>query len=137
MAELAIRVEAGSSRIVRLAALACDQVVVTETPVDEGTARSNWLAAVDASRSDTVEAHVPGEKGSTGAQNAEAAIAAAAGVIGRYDGAVNHAIHLTNNLPYIGELNAGSSVQAPANFVRQGVQAAVAAVEGARILDDG
>ena len=46
------------------------------TPVDEGTARSNWNVALGDSADGPTPAHVPGKGGSTGAANTRAAIAA-------------------------------------------------------------
>ena len=132
--EIGVSVAEGGDRVVRKAALACDQAVVIATPVDTGRARSNWLASVDAPRTDVVEPAVPGKKGSTGESNTQASMAAAAGVIAGYAGGSNREIHIANNLPYIEELNRGSSRQAPANYVQDGVAAAVGAIQGARVL---
>jgi Bacteriophage HK97-gp10, putative tail-component len=133
---IAVRVEEGGDDVVRKAAMAVDQAVVSATPVDTGRARSNWIAGVDHAPEGTVEPHVPGKDGATGAQNTEASIAAATQVIAGYDGDTNAEIHITNNLPYIGELNRGSSAQAPAHYVEDGVRAAVEVIQGTRILGD-
>lgn len=134
IATLGARVAEEADRTVRRAALAADQAVVLATPVDKGRARSNWLVELDAPRRDTIDPYVPGEGGSTGGANASAALAQGAAVIGGYDGDRHTAIAISNNLPYIGRLNAGSSRQAPAGFVEKAVQAAVKQVEGARLL---
>lgn len=108
--------------------------MVLATPVDKGRARSNWLVELDAPRRDTIEPYVPGEGGNTGGANASAALAQGGAVIGGYNGDHNTAIVISNNLPYIGPLNAGSSRQAPAGFVEKAVQAAVKQVGTVRLL---
>lgn len=89
------------------------------TPVDEGTARSNWNVALDDSADGPTPAHAPGKGGSTGAANTRAAIAAGTAVIDRTK--FWQDIYITNNLPYIAKLNEGSSSQAPAGFVQTAV----------------
>lgn len=117
-----------------MAALAADQAVVLATPVDKGRARSNWLVELDAPARTTVEPYAPGLGGNTGGANAAAAIAQGQATIALYNGDRNTAIAISNNLPYIGRLNEGSSLQAPAGFVEKAVQAAVKQVQGARLL---
>lgn len=123
--------EQGVEIAVRKTALAAHQAVVVGTPVDEGTARSNWQAELDRPASGTRPAYSPGSKGSTGAQNAQAAIDEGRSVIGGFRINKNREIHLTNNLPYIGQLNSGSSAQAPEGFVEEALAAAVKAFGGA------
>lgn len=131
---IAVQVAEGGDSAVRKAFLAMDQAVVMATPVDKSTARSNWLPNIDVALDDVIEAHAVGSKGSTGEVSGAAAMQAAANVAASYDGSVHRSLHLTNNLPYISELNGGSSRQAPALFVEAGVAAGVAVVPGARIL---
>lgn len=107
----------------RRLALGIDQRLVLNTPVDTGRARSNWLASVGTSRSDTIEEYVPNSKEKAGelGPNAIAAIQQA-------DAALKTCpdfpvIYLANNLPYIQRLNEGSSVQAPAGFVEAAIDA--------------
>lgn len=126
MGDLATRVARNADRTVRKAALAADQAVVMQTPVDTGRARANWIAALNAPAE---EATAKTDRGGG------AAIQQAAGVVGRYDGDRDVEIHITNNLPYIQRLNEGSSYQAPAGFVRMAIRRGIAAVKGARLLD--
>jgi len=130
---VATKVSANADKTVRRAALAADQAVVLGTPVDKGRARSNWLVDLDGPRRAQVEAAAPGAGGSTGGENATAAIAAASAKIARYNGDINRSIVIHNNLPYIDALNKGSSQQAPAGFVEKAVQSAVARVRSARL----
>ena len=118
----------------RMAALAADQAVVLGTPVDKGRARSNWIVSLGAPSRSTVDPYVPGKGGSTAGDNANAALAQGAAVIGGYSGLIHGSIVISNNLPYIGRLNAGSSKQAPAGFVEKAVQSAARAVQKARVV---
>lgn len=126
MGALGVRVAKNADRVVRKAALAADQAIVMATPVDTGRARANWIAALDAPAVGPTPA-VDKAGGS--------AMAQAAGVVAGYDGDRNTAIHITNNLPYIGRLDEGSSYQAPAGFVRKAVSRAISFVKGARLLN--
>jgi hypothetical protein len=132
---IGVRVAEGGDRIVRMAFLKIDQAVVLATPVDKGTARSNWLPGFDNPVSGQREAFVPGTGGSTGGANAQAAMNAAKELADGYDGDQHKSLHLTNNLPYIARLNEGSSTQAPELFVETAVGTAVGSVRGAKVLD--
>lgn len=134
MGQLGARVTTGADRIVRATALAVDQAVVVATPVDKGRARSNWLVELDAPARTTVEAYAPGEGGSTASANTAAALAQGGATIAIYNGDHNRSIAISNNLPYIGALNSGSSLQAPAGFVEKAIQAGVNQIKGARLL---
>jgi hypothetical protein len=134
MTQIAVEVGLGGDSVVRKAALACDQAVVTATPVDKGTARSNWIVQVDTASEEVIPAYLEGKAGTTAAANVQGALDQASRTVAGYDGDVSSEIHITNNLPYIAKLNAGTSSQAPAGYVEDGVAAAVAAIGEARIL---
>ena len=131
---LSERIRPAVGRIVRQGALAIDQAVVLATPVDTGRARSGWVVSLDAPADSPDKPYAPGDKGSTGAQNAAAALAQGQAVISRYQSGRNSSVHISNNVEYIGELNNGTSAQAPAEFVEKAVQAGVAAVRGLKVL---
>ncbi len=137
MGVLAGRIGGNTTRLVRKTALAADQAVVSGTPVDTGRARSNWIVELNgaAGEDDIIGPYVAGEGGSTGDSNVAAALAQGEAVISRYVSGQDQSIHITNNLPYIGALNDGSSAQAPANFVQEAIMEAVQAVNSSRIID--
>lgn len=128
------RVEENANALKRKAALAVDATVVLATPVDTGRARSNWQASLGAPATGTREAYAAGTGGSTGAANATAAQEQAKRVVAGSQ--PEQAVHITNNLPYIGKLNDGHSAQAPAGFVQTAVLRGLAAVRSsaARIV---
>lgn len=122
-----------TNRTVRKVALAAHQTVAIATPVDTGQARSNWWVTLGSPTDATREAFFPGEKGSTAAQNVAAVLGEGRSVIsGRRNGTD---VWISNNLPYIGKLNQGSSAQAPAMFVQQAVEVAARVVANATIFE--
>lgn len=121
------KVAENADKLVRKVAMAIDRTVVMATPVDTGRARANWIAALNTPHLSTTTNVSP-----SGSEPMEQA----AGVIAGYDGDKDAEIHITNNLPYIGPLNNGSSAQAPANFVQIAVRKGTAQVKGAKLLED-
>ncbi len=121
-----------SDRLVRKCALAIDGAVILATPVDTGRARANWQVSLNEPISATRDPYAPGQAGSTGGPNAQAAIAQGQTVIQQYTFERAQAgLFITNNLPYIGRLNNGHSAQAPAGFVEKGIMVGVRAVREA------
>lgn len=86
------------------------------TPVDTGWARANWIPSSGQPFPLTV--------GSREAVSAGRQQLGLAQVLTSYTLTQGPA-HVTNNVPYIGKLNAGSSRQAPAGFVQAGIAKAV------------
>lgn len=115
-----------SDRLLAQLLVVCTATVVLRTPVDTGRARANWVATQGAPFAGTLP-----PPASAGAGAGEA-VARATAVAGAYRGGAG--LFLRNGLPYIGRLNSGSSTQAPANFVRDAVNAAVKKVQSSRIL---
>ncbi|MEO0497938.1 MAG: hypothetical protein AAF141_11330 [Pseudomonadota bacterium] len=85
--------------------------VIRATPVDTGRARGNWQTTLDAPAREQVEGTTP--------RVGEADAVAAAAKMGKV-------AFVSNNVPYIGRLNEGSSKQAPAGFVEKAAQAGAA-----------
>lgn len=121
------KIPEAANRIKRRVALTVDQAIVLATPVDTGRARSNWLVAIDRAPVDVVDP--PGSPG----EAATKALDDGRAVIGRSKS--EQTIHITNNLPYISKLNAGSSQQAPAMFVEEAITKGVREVSRSKVLD--
>ena len=90
--------------------------LIEETPVDTGWARANWVPQIGAPRLDPVSnpndiTSGPQERG-------------LADVIVGYKLA-RGSIYITNNVPYIGRLNNGTSIQAPRAFVQSSITKAI------------
>lgn len=97
--------------------------VIPATPVDTGRARGNWQVSVGEAITRPRE-RLDKTGGGTIAEGVSRA--------GSYR--PGQTIYITNNVPYIGNLNDGSSAQAPANFIEMAVRAAIRYVRGARIV---
>ncbi len=122
--------------IVKKVALAVAREVVRSTPVDTGKARSNWLTSLGTSRTNEIPPYNPLPQGTNADKinetaNAAGAIDQAESVISKRKSEQD--IHITNNVDYIGDLNAGSSRQAPEAFVEKAVMAGIVAFKGAKL----
>lgn len=98
---------AAHDKITRAATLDLFSGVIKDTPVDTGRARGNWQT--------TVGSPAAGELERDGAAPALAEVNA------NTPPGAGQVTLLTNNLPYIGELERGSSKQAPEGMVRKNV----------------
>lgn len=90
--------------------------LVEDTPVDTGWARANWVPRI----ADTFKG-TAGQRGAVDAGPQQAGVAEVATSYKLEQGPVT----ITNNVPYIMRLNAGSSKQAPTGFVQAGILRAV------------
>lgn len=91
--------------------------LVEVTPVDTGAAISNWQVTLNAPAISPLPSYAPGVKGSTAGAVREAALEAGLAVLRARSG--RETIYISNVLPYIRELNGGSSKQAPRFFVER------------------
>lgn len=87
--------------------------LIMTTPVDTGFARSNWVISVG-----TPIQELPGNNQI---------------VLQEKSMEVTDPIYISNNTPYIGYLNEGSSRQAPAGFVNVAIHKAIASLLGERL----
>lgn len=114
-------------------ARAIDSLLVKAMPVDTGRARSSVIVTVgEASYIETLEAYVPGKKGSTAGENTRAALAQAAHALEPRE--IGEEIHININIPYINALNKGSSPQATAGFIEEAIQQGAATEPGVSVL---
>lgn len=105
-----------ASRVITLIAVEITSNLIASTPVDTGWARANWLPSVGAPRSSPAGSR---ESVSSGAQTS--------GLAQLRSYHLNRgAVFIANNVPYIGDLNNGTSRQAPAGFVQSSVLRGVA-----------
>lgn len=144
------QIENAGTRVVKAVSKRALRALVAATPVDEGTARSNWRVGIGASTRGVISAYAPGKKLGIGeSSNANAAIAAGIaringvrGVSGR-GGGLQTAIYITNNTEYIGNLsngkglNDGYSPQAPAGFIEVAVAEARETIRNFRVFQTG
>ena len=130
MAAFAGRMRAKANRVDQAVADAMKQVAIAvvsdvapATPIKSGQAQANWLVFVG-NPSPFYSANANSNGGwRESVANAQARLA-------NYHGGD---IHIVNNVPYIAELNRGSSRQAPALFVQSAVLRAQYRFKGIRI----
>lgn len=85
------------------------------TPVDTSRAVSNWRISLNSPKLTTIDAHFPGDRGSTKYRSISETLANAQFMLGVKPAGAT--IYITNNLDYIGDLNDGKSRQAMAGWV--------------------
>lgn len=124
----------GATEAVQSCAVAVATELVESTPIDTGRAISNWDAAVGNKTQGYVQAKVPGKKGSSRGASVAEAISRMTAKIRGYQAGKTASINITNNAPYIGLLNAGSSTQAPAGFIEKAIQRGRQAIGNVRIF---
>jgi len=105
--------------------------MVDRIPIDTGAAKSNTQVSLGTPILTTRAAHAPGVKRSTEQQNISAAINAGQR---RINSRRKEAIFITNNIPYIGKLNRGTSTQSPGLFAEVAVVLGLLSVKRARVL---
>lgn len=116
---LARQVPLRANEVAKAVARAVIKDLLPATPVDITRALSNWIPSHDAPANYSILPYVPGHLGSTRGASISAALAEAMSAIS--DKRPGRPIFFTNNVDYIGLLNAGSSKQAPAGFVERSV----------------
>lgn len=122
MNQLASNVARNIPKMVKEVATAVVTDVATATPVDTGQAAGNWITTIGAPST----AYLPGNS------SAQVSIGMVGPALASLrDGQV---VHITNNVPYIIELNNGHSQQAPALFVEGATLRAMVALGRYNIL---
>lgn len=98
-------------------ALAIIDNVVPATPVDTSRAMSNWQVALGGPPPGQIAPHVWGRKGSSRGASMTSTLAIARSTLAQKKPGVS--IVIDNYVPYMRDLNQGSSAQAPAGFVER------------------
>lgn len=111
--------EGVAEKAIRGIALEVTDRLIATTPVATGWARSNWIPSIGQS----VDSPDGTRESFDGSQQAQGRATLSAYQLkhGR--------IFVSNNVPYITKLNAGSSPKAPAGFVQSAADQAVSAIE--------
>lgn len=125
---LARGVEVAAVTVTKEQALDCQYMLAKDTPVDVGTARSNWRISVGRPLVGKIEAYRPypsrhrkpyGSGGSKG-EGANLAGVVTQGQV-RLRSYKTGSIYVSNALPYIGPLDRGHSPQTSAGFVARAI----------------
>lgn len=103
--KFAVKAGESSDGIVRAVTLSLFNGIIRDTPVDTGRARGNWQTTVGQPASGSVDRLGAG--------------VAIAEVEAKTPKGAGQETYLANDLPYIEELEKGSSKQAPEGFVRR------------------
>lgn len=126
-------VEKNANTMMRKTVITVASAVALRTPVDTGRARANWQTQIGSAAGGVINSFPSGSKGSTGAAAAGVAISQATQTMQKYrQGGVD--VYISNNLPYIGMLNQGSSKQAPAGFIESAIMAGQRAIAKSRLV---
>lgn len=133
MAFIADGVNKNVSQAVRRAALAGDQVGVLRTPVDTGRARANWFVSVGSFSRREVKGPDLGNQGANEAAATAQALSQGQAALASYEVRLGP-IFIVNSVPYIGELDDGSSMQAPDGITPFMLQAIRFQLRRARLL---
>lgn len=116
--------ERETSRLLRETAIGVVTEVARDTPIDTGQAQSNWLTRLNA----PFPYYIWNED-DNGAWHE--AVDFAQNVLKNVK--TTDVIHITNSLPYIAQLNRGTSRQAPKLFVQMAVLRAAYAIKGFKV----
>ena len=112
--------EGFSSRLIRKITLDVTANLVETTPVDTGWARANWVPSIGFPRLE------PATDSPTVAIVPPQVIVQKAATAGIFAYRLEQgSVFVTNNVPYIVELNDGKSTQAPTGFVQAAIRKAV------------
>ncbi len=121
MQELAEGLQVQGGNLMREVAVRVGSTLVLATPRDTNLARSNWVASLG----------IPDETGRPISSEVETIAAIQSALAGAK---ADSTVFIVNTVPYIGGLNAGTSKQAPANFVRKAITAGLNSLNDVRIL---
>ena len=117
--DLPARIELAASAAAVAAVKAMDNDLVEVTPVDTTEAVSNWQVGINEAPYFGLPAIFPGVHGSTAPESRDAAIQHVNRVLELKE--PGEKVYLSNLVPYIEDLNNGSSSQAPAGFVDRAI----------------
>lgn len=131
MYKLASDIELNTNDLVKKVGIRVHHEVVMATPVDTGEARSNWQMTVGAPALNAIGPHIPGSMGSTRGQNAAESIIK--GLNNLDTKRPGQDVWISNNAPYIGELNRGTSRQAAAGFIHVAILVGVRVVKASKV----
>ncbi|WLY87193.1 hypothetical protein [Vibrio phage vB_VibM_83AMN] len=120
LANLTARLPENMNELKREVAMQVQRDLIHVTPVKSGMARTNWRISTT-----PVGAVIP----APASPQAGVVDAIAQGQLAVRNSRPNTDIYVFNYAPYIGKLNRGWSVQAPANFVRQALEATVRSIQ--------
>lgn len=129
MRELGERIHRNFSTLVKQTTDAIQEYEINATPVKTGRARNGWRVGANNPDNSAPDMVGPFDPSGSARIDANRAVIASQPTGTHY--------FVTNNVPYISDLNAGSSLQAPVGFVQKAEALAKAKVMTFRRLIDG
>ncbi len=111
--------EGFTEKLVKRLALNVTANLVEKTPVDTGWARANWVPQIGSPRTRTAGTRAAAENKQIDRAPHDRGILAILGY------KLGPSIFISNNVPYIKKLNAGSSSKAPSAFIQGAILRAV------------
>lgn len=125
-------IESNASLLVRRCATVVIEELAVRTPIDSGTAISNWIVTLNSKTISVIESHNYGILGSTFSSVSKTTIVRALNVLKGYK--PNDVVYIQNNTDYIDDLNKGTSKQAPRGFVQTAKARADVIISGTDLL---
>lgn len=127
--------EAFTGRQVQRLGLNVTANLIEDTPRVTGWARANWVPIIDGLFEGDGTPPKPGAPGTqVNARRAEQQQGVATVATANPARFYREPITVTNNVPYIGRLNDGSSIQAPRGFIQLDILRALQQLEGEEVL---
>lgn len=131
MDQLSKKVEDDASEIAKEVAMEIVTYLAYKTPVDTSKALSNWQVGIGSAVTSEINAHSPGNKGSTQGASAATTLNIAESTLKSKKAGQD--IHITNNADYILDLDRGTSAQAPSGFKSFAIEAGRAKLRNIKI----
>ena len=119
-------IEDNVDNLVKNVALAIGSNVIADTPILTGQARRNWQTELNQMPESVLDMPESPSEGM------DEALQILQQTVGQYK--AGDTVHITNNAPYIKELNSGSSQQAPANFVETSIMRATRLIRNVKVV---
>ena len=119
-------IEDNVDNLVKNVALAIGSNVIADTPILTGQARRNWQTELNQMPESVLDMPESPSEGM------DEALQILQQTVGQYK--AGDTVHITNNVPYIKELNSGSSQQAPANFVETSIMRATRLIRNVKVV---
>lgn len=116
------QLERFTERVITKITLDVTANLTENTPVDTGWARANWVPQIGSPVVEDLSAITPTSQAAAGAAGRQQA--ALASVVAGYRIELG-SVFISNNVPYISDLNDGTSQQQPAGFVQRAIAKAI------------
>jgi hypothetical protein len=125
--EISVELDKSVDKVIKEVASIVGDTVRERTPIDKGVARDNWRTALNSPIKEAEYLH-DGESRREWTRQ----VPISKKVVGDYK--KGDIIYITNNVDYMEKLNAGSSRQAPANFIDHAISAGLNIIRNRKLI---